>query len=221
MSSSRGRPFLAGGLLVALVGGLTVYRHEVVAGLSRLDELVAWWGPAAPLALAFVAGVWGVLCLPGPLMQASIATLWANQPWLALAVVMAGETLAQATSFTLARWVGREPIRQRLAHRSWFTRLEKTTSEKGFYGVLVFRLMPFFPNAPASYGFGLTGLPFVAYLVASFLGSVPKMVVYIFGATSAIQAVRTGDTGLLLGLGVALTVVLGAWWRFRRTALPS
>lgn len=44
--------------------------------------------------MTVVCGVWGALCLPGPLMQGTVGTVFATRPAVALGVVVAGETLA-------------------------------------------------------------------------------------------------------------------------------
>jgi uncharacterized membrane protein YdjX (TVP38/TMEM64 family) len=155
-------------------------------------------------------------------MQGTVAALFAADPPVALAVVMAGETIAMTCGFLIGRSVGRERVRERMAGQVWFARLEDETRRRGFYGVLVFRLMPFFPNALASYAFGLTNLRPVGYLLASVIGSFPKMVLYIYGTTSVLNLIRTGVMSpyTLVGLGglLAATYLLA---RYRRAAFKA
>lgn len=195
------------------------FREQLSLVLAQLERTVGTFGPAAPVAMVVVCGVWGTFCLPGPLMQATVATMFSHTPWIALFVVVAGETVAQAVAFTLARYWGRESVAQRLNGQPWFMRLERQTERKGPYGVFLFRLMPFFPNALASYAFGLTSLTFLPYLVASWLGSLPKMVLYIFGATSLVVWLRAGAlTPKAVGIAILLLgmlTVLGRIWQKR------
>lgn len=98
-------------------------------------------------------------------------------------------------------------MRERLQNQPWFGRLESETEKKGFYGVFLFRLMPFFPNALGSYAFGLTSLRFVTYLSASLLGSIPKMVLYIYGTTSLVRLLQAGALSPRT-LGVSILALL-------------
>lgn len=197
-----------------LLGSGYLFSDELRALVVKLEQAVTALGPAAPIGMAVVCATWGVLCLPGPLMQGAVGTLFAASPTTALAVVVVGETGSQAVSFTIGRFLGRERVKQSLGDKPWFARLETEADTRGFYGVALFRLMPFFPNALASYAFGLTSLRFWSYLLASIVGSFPKLVLYVYGTTSAVQALRSETFGSLspqtLAVGV-VSVCLLAW----------
>ncbi len=179
-------------IALALLSAGYLFSDKLSLLLHHIEDGVRLMGPAAPFAMAAVCGIWGTLCLPGPLLQGAVATMFSTTPWIALSVVVVGEMIAQATSFMLARHWGRERVRERLSGQAWFGRLETQTELRGVQGVFLFRLMPFFPNALASYAFGLSRLQFIPYLVASGLGSIPKMVLYIFGTTSLVNWLRSG-----------------------------
>lgn len=198
-------------LALALVLTGYVFREDLARGLTKLEAVIGVLGPAAPIALAVICGIWGTLCLPGPLMQGTVATLFASEPLIALGVVMAGETLAMSTAFAIGRSLGRERVRHRLEGKPWFGKLEEEVKKKGFVGVFIFRLMPFFPNALGSYAFGLTALRFPAYILPSVIGSFPKMVLYIYGTTSVLGLLRQGalSSTALLGIAVVLLLLAG------------
>lgn len=204
---------------LALLSAGYLFSDKLGLLLQHIEDGVRLMGPAAPFAMTVVCGIWGTLCLPGPLMQGTVGTMFSAAPWTALGVVVAGEMMAQATAFMLARHWGRERVRERLSGQAWFGRLETQTEKRGVQGVFLFRLMPFFPNALASYAFGLTRLQFVPYLLASGLGSVPKMVLYIFGTTSLVTWLRSGAMSprtLVVAVMVLVLVTLSArWWQRR------
>lgn len=206
-------------IAIALMAAGYVFRSDLAKLLFKLEGVIGILGPAAPLGMAVICGIWGALCLPGPLMQGTVGTLFASEPLVALAVVVAGETIAQIIAYGLARSVGREKVRHKLEGKPWFKRLEEETAKKGFYGVFVFRLMPFFPNALGSYAFGLTSLKFWPYVVASVLGSFPKMVLYIYGTTSVVKLFRTGSisaqTLTAAAGGVVVLAIMGRLLQLR------
>ena len=203
-------------IAVGLLSAGYLFRGELVSLLHSIERVVQQMGSAAPVGMAIVSGIWGVFCLPGPLMQGAIATMFSTNPWIALAVAIAGETIAQSVAFEIARRGGRDKVRQQLSGRPWFQKLELETARGGAQGVFLFRLMPFFPNALASYAFGLTGLRFVPYLGASIVGTIPKLFMYVFGTTSLVNWLRSGlltprALGLsILALGV-LTLLARLW----------
>lgn len=215
-------------LAILLVWAGYFFRTDLKAALLQLEAVVGILGPAAPVAMAVICGAWGALCLPGPLMQGTVGTLFSAEPLTALGVVVVGETMGQAIAFALARTLGRRRVRQRLAGKPWFARLEQETASRGSYGVFFFRLMPFFPNALGSYAFGLTGIGFWSYLGASVVGSFPKMVLYIFGTTSVARLFRSGAVSPVVLLSIFLTILAaglaGRSWQLRlrrRTAVKS
>ena len=204
---------------VALLSAGYVFRGELVQLLHAVERAVLMLGPAAPIGMSIVSGVWGVLCLPGPLMQGAIATMFSTAPGIALLVAIGGETFAQSVAFVIARLGGRERVLRHLSGRPWFQKLELETERRGAQGVFFFRLMPFFPNALASYAFGLTGIRFVPYLLASAIGTVPKLVMYIFGTTSLVNSLRSGllTPSTLSSVVVVLVFLafLGRFWQRR------
>ena len=199
---TRGPWLLAAGAVLALA---FAFRHDVGPLLHLLDTTVREAGPGAPVALALVIGLWGTLCLPGPVILAAAGALFSSRPLLAVATVMAGDTLAQALAFLVARHLARERV------RGWFQWLEKQTRERGAAAVLSTRLMAFFPNALASYAFGLMPLEFGPYLAASFAGTLLPTSLFVLGSTGIVHLLKNPvfEHDLLVALGLAALVFAG------------
>ena len=192
------------------------FRHQVGPGLHCLEAQVQAAGPFAPLLFALGLGVWGTLCLPGPVMLAAVGTFFASRPLLALAVVLAGDALAQAAAFLIARRLARQGVQSRFGHLGWYQWLEEQTLSRGAAAVFAIRMTPFFPNALASYAFGLTPLAFWPYLAASVAGSALPLGACVLGTAGIVNLVRTPafrhdlPVALVLALAVsALIYVLG------------
>jgi uncharacterized membrane protein YdjX (TVP38/TMEM64 family) len=205
------RAYLAIGL--AIIGAGYLYRAELVLALSSLEVIVGTLGPLAPIAMCIISGAWATLCLPGPLMLGLVGTMFSAEPFIGLLVVLAGDTIATIIGFQVARSAGRDKVREWLQEKSWFEWLERHTKSRGLYGVFFLRMMPFFPNSLANYALGLTALRFWPYLLASVLGSIPNLALYIFGTAGTISLLREGFASpasfakaLLLLILVALLV---------------
>lgn len=214
-------------LLVAVVFITSFYDlgSELKRVLSYVEALVDTLGIFAPIFLAVVSGLWGTLLLPGPLMQTTVATIYVDAPAMALAIVLCGEALAQLCAFSITRFWAREKVRQAMQGQQWFNQLEAGIEIKGAYAVFLFRLMPFLPNALASYALGITSLGLGPYLLASVLGSIPKMVAYVYGATTLLRAMLGGkvpawELALVAAIALALVTssrIVLAKWRRKRT----
>ena len=197
------------GLLV--LGAGIWFRSDLTDALYSLEATVnslGYWGPAL---LVLVAALWAILCLPGPVVLGFIGTVLNAKPLLALLVCVLADSIAEAVGFLLARHFGRARVAEWLAEKPWFQWLEEQTESKGAYAVLVIRMMPFFPNSLANYALGLSSLRFWPYFLASVLGSIPNLAIYVGGTAGVIHLLRTGmEERTLWGAAVifALTILV-------------
>lgn len=88
-----------------------------------------------------------------------------------------GAVINCALMFFLARRIGREKIRalvQRKLPSVWQARLKKAGGRKGFLLLIILRLIPAVPYNLINYAFGLTEMPFAAYVLGSAIGIIPR-----------------------------------------------
>jgi uncharacterized membrane protein YdjX (TVP38/TMEM64 family) len=186
---------------------LAQWLKEMESSVADLD----FWGPVI---VTMLASVWATLCLPGPIMLGFIGTVYSNDPHIAIAVAVAADSVAELIGFLVARHFGREQVLRWLGEKPWFQWLEEQTELRGAYGVFVIRMMPFFPNSLANYAFGLSRLKFWPYFIASVLGSIPNLALYIMGTAGIVHLVRHGlGSGLSVYTagGFLLVTVLLLW----------
>lgn len=202
------RAYLAIGLLVLGAGFL--YRAELVQLLDHVEVTVNTLGPLAPLAMTVISGIWATFCLPGPVMLGLVGTMFAEEPLTGIAVALGGDTIATVIGFHVARRAGRHRVQTWLETKSWFGWLERHTESRGAYGVFFLRMMPFFPNSLANYALGLSALRFGPYLVASVLGSIPNVALYVLGAAGTITLLRDGiDRQFFLSAALVFFLCVG------------
>ena len=183
------------------------YRDSLISALYGLESTLQDLGPLGPILMTVVAGAWAILCLPGPIVLGFIGTVYSSSPFLGLLVAVVADSIAEVFGFLVARHVGRKPMTVWLGKKPWFQWLEEQAQVRGAYGVFVIRMMPFFPNSLANYAFGLSALRFWPYLIASILGSIPNLAVYVFGTAGAIHLVRNGiDEKTLAVAGIVIAV---------------
>ena len=174
-------------ILIIIAVVMFQMRNQVIPTLNALEGLVAQAGIFGPIILVLVIGVWLTLLLPGPLILGLAGTAYAHSPLLAILLSSLGVSLAQCMVFLLARFWVRDAVLGRIGHRVWFQKLAQQVEKKGAKGVFVVRILPVFPNTLCNYAFGLTKIPLVPYLLASWAGSLPLVTVLVLGTSGFIQ----------------------------------
>ena len=119
-----------------------------------------------------------------------------------------GAVINCALMFFLARRIGREKIRalvQRKLPSVWQARLKKAGGRKGLL-LIILRLIPAVPYNLINYAFGLTEMPFAAYMLGSAIGIIPGTLIFINIGDKALD-VTSPSFWIALGLLVLLLAV--------------
>lgn len=178
--------------------------------LDRLRELGVW----GPILFSAIYALAAVLFVP-----ASWLTLGAGYAFgfvVGAASALAGSLLGAMLSFFLGRTLARRAIEQRLAKSPRFAALDRGVAQEGLKLVLLVRLTPALPFAPANYAFGATRVHFRDYFLGSLFGMFPGCLMYTylgFVAQSLTgmargQSERTPAEWALLAVGLIATVAV-------------
>mgnify|MGYP001249762286 CR=1 FL=1 len=117
-----------------------------------------------------------------------------------------GAVINCALMFFLARRIGREKIRALVQRKLPSVWLKKAGGRKGFLLLIILRLIPAVPYNLINYAFGLTEMPFAAYMLGSAIGIIPGTLVFINIGDKALD-VTSPSFWIALGLLVLLLVV--------------
>ncbi len=150
---------------------------------------------------------------------ASLLTLGAGAVYglgVGFVLVSAGSTLGATLAFFIARYAARDWIARRIESSPKFKALDDGVSEEGWKIVLLTRLSPVFPFNLQNYGYGLTRIPAVHYVLASWIGMIPGTLMYVYlghAAGSLAQAgaesgTRSPAQWALLVVGLLATVAV-------------
>ena len=138
-----------------------------------------------------------VLALAGGLL---FGLLWGS------VYTFVGAILNCLLMFQLSRTVGRRRVnrlvRKRLSSQ-WQQRLQNIDGRQGFWLLILLRLIPAVPYNLINYSFGLTPMPFGAYLLGSVIGIIPGTLVFINLGDKAIA-----PASLSFWIAIALLVLL-------------
>ena len=208
------------GLLI-LIGAAGIVAARWLGAGQQIAALRDWiqglgsLGPAVYIAI-YAAGV--VAAVPGSLLSLGAAALFGSA--IGIVVVSIGATLGASLAFLVARYLARDAITERFAHKELFQRLDRMTEERGAVIVALTRLIPLFPFNLLNFGFGLTRVRFGTYVFWSWLCMLPGIVVFVVGTDAVIQFILMGRVPwFLLALLSGGAVVLGGLIRFARRSL--
>ena len=80
-------------------------------------------------------------------------------------------------------------------------------NSKGFFVVLMLRLIPLFPFDIISYGAGLTSIKYKDFLLATIIGTIPGILVFTnIGA----QSVNIGSNGFYMSIMALILLVIAS-----------
>ena len=158
--------------------------------LRDFQTYVRGAGPIGYVIYALVYAACVVLFIP-----ATILTLGAGAIFGVVAgsiVVISGATLGASLAFLLARTILRRRIETMTARNVKFRALDRAITREGAKIVLLVRLAPIFPFTYINYAFGLTGIPFLAYVLATFIGIIPATIAFVYLSDAAVSAAMGG-----------------------------
>jgi uncharacterized membrane protein YdjX (TVP38/TMEM64 family) len=167
-------------------------------------------GPWAFFGAAVVLPVFGA-----PLTPFTIVSGEAFAPRMTLPGAMAAMLLAIAGNQALTYWMARyalRPVLSALAARYGYS-VPALTKGNELSAILFFRLTPGIPFFVQSYVLGLARVPFVLYMVASWLANLPMAV----GAIVLGKGVFNGNFRMVVvGLSVLAATIVSVHWIRRR-----
>jgi uncharacterized membrane protein YdjX (TVP38/TMEM64 family) len=154
---------------------------------SPLAQLQAWlvgvlqWieGLGAIAPLAFILLYLGITVAFVP---ASLVTLGAGVVFglvQGTLLVFVGAMLGATAAFLIGRYLARDWVARRLAHRPRFQAIDDAIGREGRKIIFLIRLSPAFPFNLLNYGLGLTQVSLADYVVGT-LGILPGTVLYVY-----------------------------------------
>ena len=106
--------------------------------------------------------------------------------------VFIGATLGAIAAFLIGRYLARDWIGKKIEGNQKFVAIDQAVAHSGFKIVLLTRLSPLFPFNLLNYAFGITGVSFKEYALAS-IGMLPATVMYVYIGSLAGDVARIGS----------------------------
>ena len=193
------------------VSALLPVKDYTVALLSWIENMGVYG--YAIFTLAYIG--FTVLFLPG-----FILTLGAGAVFGLLGgffVVVIGGTTGACLAFLLGRFFARDWVATKVEGSKRFSAIDRAVGDKGWKIVFLTRLSPVFPFNLINYAYGLTKISFPHYALATLIGMLPGIFVYVYigalaGDVARAAAGEQPDTGGLTmamqGVGLLATIAV-------------
>lgn len=173
-------------------------------------DTLGWWGPVA-LGLIYVVAA--LLFVPGWILTVTAGAVYGLT--VGTAIVSIASTIAAALAFLIARYLARERVRRQIERSAKLSAVDDAIGEQGWKIVALMRLSPAVPFNLQNYLYGVTGVGFWPYVLASWIAMLPGTFLYVYlgslgaAATQQDQGADVGQwTMRIVGLlaTVAVTV---------------
>jgi uncharacterized membrane protein YdjX (TVP38/TMEM64 family) len=207
-------------LIVIMLGLFLAARFlPVQQWLRSFNDWVGQMGVAGIFIFIAVYAIATVLLAPGAIL--TIGAGFAFGLWKGFLAVSAGATLGAALAFLVARFIARDRIEAMAKKNDKFRRIDSAIGKQGAKLVFLLRLSPVIPFNLSNYFYGLTGVKFWPYVLASWIGMMPGTFLYVYiGAAgkAAVSAAAGGEAikhgwqyWTFMGVGLAATIIVTIW----------
>lgn len=218
--SPRGR-LIAGGLFLTamIIAVWTLPMDEWLDAASVWISAHPVWGRCLFL-LAFVLGT--ALMVPGSVLTMSGGYLFGVTG--GVPIVSAGTALGGTLAYLVGRTVARDWVREKVAGDRRIAALDKAIAHRGFVVVALTRLSLVLPFNLLNYAYGLTRVRLLPYFLATWIGMLPAVTLYVYLGSIAknVDQLVSGDleagvAGKVL-FGIGLVAIAAATFVIHRTA---
>ncbi|ULA58683.1 MAG: conserved membrane protein of unknown function [Nitrospira sp.] len=200
-------------LLAGMAMLAAAWRWTALGQLLDLEALVnhAQALGRSPLGLLAVMGgyvVGGVLAIPVTALL--VVTILAFGPWLGGLSALAGSLLSAITLFGFGRAMGAYRIRRFVGSRVEL--LSRRLAERGFWAVLLVRVLPIAPFSVINLVAGASPLSLRNFVLGTFVGMLPGITLMTTFVGGLEDAVREPSWQAFMMVGMVIAAVWSAVW---------
>lgn len=202
-------------VLVVFAIVIAVKFLPVTDWLKHFNEWVKTFGSLAVVIYAAVYALATVLFLPGWVFTVGAGVTF-GLLWGTIAAIF-GATTGAAFAFLISRYLAREAVSKSFARNEKFQAIDAAIGKQGWKMVGLLRLSPLIPFNLSNYLYGLTGISFAPFVLASFFGMLPGTLLYVYLGTVGKIGLEASKGGgqqhspieyLFLGVGLVATVAV-------------
>jgi len=193
-------------VLVLVVVLVFVLRDRLpVEGLEPLQDWVKGFGTGGAFVLALLIMLVTTVGVPGSL--SAIVSGLALGMWVGMLTAWVGITAGAGLCFLLSRWFFEDRVAAYVEKRPRMALAQRALRERGWRVLLLLRLTPLVPLIITNYVSGVSGVKLSQAILATAIGIVPAMFVYV--GLGAAGSSEPETSAWLVGIGLVATIGLG------------
>jgi uncharacterized membrane protein YdjX (TVP38/TMEM64 family) len=151
----------------------------VAGNLNQVIRLIRSWGVAAPVMSLLLMVVQAIVApIPAFLVTAANGMIFGR--FWGTVLSWTGALMGALASFIIARLVGDVAVKKFVRNQRAVDFIKHAGEKRGFWLILVSRLLPFVSFDLISYMAGLSGIRTWAFILGTGLGMLPATIVYTF-----------------------------------------
>lgn len=170
-----------------------------VQWLHNWDHLNA--GSAAALAVIFFGAAF--VLIPRTFLCLAVGAIFGPP---AIAIILPSTTLGGVLAFLLSRYVLADRLQREVDKRPQLRAVADAFDSEGWRVVALLRFGAPIPNAVQNYLFGITRIGLWAFTAATFVFTIPQVVLYVYIGAAGREAILDDTSSILsrvlLGIGV-------------------
>ncbi|RJR38582.1 MAG: TVP38/TMEM64 family protein [Deltaproteobacteria bacterium] len=200
------KPLLFVLLLAMVIITVRVFHLDQYLEKERLRQFVAGYGVWGPVIYLIVWTLAPPLFLPGLPITLTGGVLFG--PFWGVVYTIFGATAGATLAFLVARYLAREWMAAKLQGTKLMS-LDNKVAKEGWEIVAFTRLIPIFPFFLLNYAFGLTRIPLMHYVLATFFGMMPLTIAYTYFSANVLDLFQ-GKFSKELLIGVLLLALVSS-----------
>lgn len=189
-------------IILLILGTIICKILSMNIGVEDIQDYVISFGRLAPLVYIIMFALVPLTLFPDSILAIGGGMVFGL--FKGYIYTLIGALIGATISFYISRKLGRAFVKKLTKEK--LDNIEELINSKGFFIVLILRLVPLFPFDIISYGSGLTSIKYKDFLLATIIGTIPGILVFTnIGA----QSVNIGSNSFYISImGLILLVLL-------------
>ncbi|GAA0104830.1 TVP38/TMEM64 family protein [Paraclostridium sordellii] len=189
-------------IILLILGTIICKILSMNIGVEDIRDYVSSFGRVAPLVYIIMFALVPLTLFPDSILAIGGGMVFGL--FKGYIYTLIGALIGATISFYISRKLGRAFVKKLTKEK--LDNIEELINSKGFFIVLILRLVPLFPFDIISYGSGLTSIKYKDFLLATIIGTIPGILVFTnIGA----QSVNIGSNSFYISImGLILLVLL-------------
>ena len=209
MSSKFKLVLILVGLAAVLLAGKILDAQDL---LRQALNWVADLGPWGPVVFGGIYILAAIFFVPGSILTLGAGVIFGLAKGVLVVIISA--TLGATAAFLIGRYLARDWVARKIQGNEKFRVIDEAVAREGWKIVGLIRLSPVFPFNLLNYAFGLTKVGLRDYFLATFVGMIPAICMYVYLGSLAGNLARLESGGgarspvewALYGVGLVATI---------------